>query len=106
MSISKKLTFQEAQELTDKLVQQLGGYWPPLGMLAAITEEVGELAREINALENIKKKKPTEAKKDLGEELADVIYGVVCVANHYNIDLGESYQKILQKFQVRDKTRF
>jgi len=102
----EKLTFYAAQMKTDELIRQLGGYWPPLGMLAAATEEIGELAREINSLEHIKKKKPSESQKAIGEELADTIYTLICLANHYNVDLGVEYEKILVKYANRDKNRF
>jgi NTP pyrophosphatase (non-canonical NTP hydrolase) len=102
----ENITFREAQDMTDELIQELGGYWPPFAMLASVMEEVGELAREINALEQIKKKKPSEKKNELGEELADTIYSLICIANHYQIDLGDQFQKIVQKYRERDQNRF
>jgi NTP pyrophosphatase (non-canonical NTP hydrolase) len=102
----EELTFKDAQRTTDELIQKLGGYWSPFAMLASVMEEVGELAREINALEKVKKKKPTEQKKELGEELADTLYSLICIANFYHVDLGDAYQKVLKKYQERDKNRF
>jgi len=70
-----QISLKKAQEIVDSWIDQFEeGYWPPLSMLASIVEEVGELAREINDLEGYKKKKVTEKKKNLGLELADVIF--------------------------------
>lgn len=102
----KNLTINQAQEETDKIIKELGGYWPPLAMLASITEEVGELAREINALEKIKKKKATEKEGNISEELADSLFSLICVANFYHIDLNLSFQQVLKKYHTRDQNRF
>jgi NTP pyrophosphatase (non-canonical NTP hydrolase) len=52
-------------------------------MLASLIEEVGELAREINAREKIKKKKETEPESDIGLEMADILFSLICLANYY-----------------------
>lgn len=104
--VEKKYTYTESQTDVDKLVNKMGGYWSPLAMLASITEEVGELAREINALEQIKPKKSTEKPKSIGEELGDTLYSIICVANHYSVDLGEELKNVLKKYTIRDKDRF
>jgi NTP pyrophosphatase (non-canonical NTP hydrolase) len=75
-------------------------------MLAAITEELGEIAREINHLEKYKRKKETEDKKGLDIELGDIIFSIICLANHYKIDLGNSFKKTMEKYSNRDKGRF
>jgi NTP pyrophosphatase (non-canonical NTP hydrolase) len=100
------LKLSEWQQRVDILVKQMGGYWPPLGMLAALVEEVGEVARNINGLERIKAKKPTESHKELGEELADTIYALICIANHYKINLNTELERVLNKYAIRDKNRF
>jgi NTP pyrophosphatase (non-canonical NTP hydrolase) len=100
------ITMKDAQTMTDDLIQKLGGYWPPFAMLASVMEEVGEIAREINALEQIKKKKPTETRKAIGEELADALYSLICLANHYEVDLGEEFQYVIEKYRQRDINRF
>ena len=101
-----RYTLKEVQQQVDAFIQDHGGYWPPLSMLASITEEVGELAREINALEQIKTKKPTELPKPIGEELADTLFSVICVANFYEVDITREFKQIMQKYQERDKDRF
>ena len=98
--------FSDAQKEVDLLVQQMGGYWSPLAMLASVVEEVGELAREINALEKIKIKKPEEKLKPIDEELADTLFSIICIANNYQVDLGDSLEKVLEKYRKRDKHRF
>jgi len=90
----------------DDFVKKHGGYWPPLSMLSAVMEEIGELAREINQIEGFKPKKSTERKIDLGEELADIMFAIICLANYYNIDLNEKLIQCIDKYQKRDATRF
>ena len=99
-------TLKEVQQLVDDFIQEHGGYWPPLSMLASVTEEVGELAREINALEQIKLKKPSEPRNSIGEELADTLFSVICVANYYNVDLAQEFKRVMYKYQERDRDRF
>jgi len=99
-------TLRDLQVEVDLLIKDFGGYWPPFAMLASITEEVGELAREINAFEGIKKKRNGDIKVNIGEELADTIFSLICVANHYKIDVTEEFAAVLNKYQIRDKDRF
>ena len=72
----------EIQEMVDKWIHEHGGYWPPLSMICAAMEELGEIAREINSLEGYKPKKPGLKDSRLGEELADLLYSTICIANH------------------------
>ena len=109
-------TLKEIEKKVDELIQKMGGYWAPLSMLASIIEEVGELAREINALEEVKPKKAqnleTQADikansiQNIGEELSDLLFSLVCVANYFKIDLTLNFDKILKKYEIRDKNRF
>lgn len=104
--MNKNISLLEHQKLIDKWIVAHGGYWPPLSMLSAIVEEVGELAKEINHLEGHKPKKTDEAEKNLGEELADVIFSISCVANYYKIDLNRELSLVIDKFTKRDSKRF
>lgn len=91
----------------DNYIQQFeSGYFSPLGQVARLTEEMGELAREINHQYGEKKKKPAEKEKKIEEELGDVFFVLVCLANSLNIDLTESIDSSLEKFNIRDKNRF
>jgi NTP pyrophosphatase (non-canonical NTP hydrolase) len=83
-----------------------GGYWSPHANLARIAEEVGELARLINHLYGPKPKKASEAAQELGEELADLVFAIICVANSQGIDLGESLESALVKVWARDRDRY
>ena len=94
------------KEVDDWISQYKLGYFKPLEILARLTEEVGEVAREINHMFGPKKKKPTEAKADLAMELGDVIYTVVCLANSLDIDLDKAFEKVMHKINSRDKDRW
>ena len=104
--IREKDTIKNIQEKIDDWIKNHGGYWPPFAMLSAITEELGELAREINDLEGFKPKKSKKKKGSLGEELADLLFSIICVANHYDIDLTSSLERVILKFTKRDANRF
>ncbi|MFX0074455.1 MAG: nucleotide pyrophosphohydrolase [Candidatus Hermodarchaeota archaeon] len=99
-------TLGEYQKIIDTWILDHGGYWSPLSMLSAIVEEVGELAKEVNRLEGYKPKKPDEPKIDIGEELADVVFSVICVANYYKINMNRELSLVIEKFTKRDSNRF
>ena len=82
------------------------GYFPPLVNLARLTEEVGELARELNHRFGPKTKKPDEAEGDIALELADVLFVVVVLANQLEIDLDLALSRTLEKYQIRDADRW
>ena len=94
---------KDVHEFTGQFSPQ---YWPPLEMMARLTEETGEVAREISHLYGNKKKKPGEETKGLGGELADVIFTVGCIANIHNIDLGEEWERMIDKLYKRDSGRY
>ena len=100
-------TIHQAQQIVDDWITQFEeGYWPPLSMLASIVEEIGELAREINHLEEIKKKKSSEPDSDLGMEMADILFSLICLANNYNINLEDNFKKVMLKYDSRDENRW
>ena len=100
-------TMHQLQADVDAWIQGPGGgYWSPHVNLARIAEEVGELARLINHLYGPKPKKPEEAPQELGEELADILFLLICVANSEGIDLEASLQQVLDKVWKRDLNRF
>ncbi len=99
--------FKEAQKELDDWAQGLAEpYWPALSQLAALSEEVGEVARLLNHIYGSKPKKPEEAKQELGGEVMDVIFAAMCIANKHGIDLDEEFQKKMDKCKGRDKDRF
>lgn len=101
------LKMKEMQQEVDKYINQFEvGYFSPLASLARLTEEVGELAREINHQYGEKQKKATEPEKALAEELGDVLFVIITLANSLEIDLEEAFALVMAKFNKRDKYRF
>jgi NTP pyrophosphatase (non-canonical NTP hydrolase) len=100
-------TLKESQEIVDKYISQFKeGYFSPLAMLARLTEELGELAREINHYYGEKPKKTTEGSKTIDEELGDLFFVLICLANSLNIDMDEALTTVMKKFNTRDKDRW
>ena len=81
-------------------------YWSPLSILARLYEECGEFARLVNHIYGEKKKKRSEAKQGLEDEIGDIIYTLICFANSNNIDLDRAIKKSFAKVTKRDKNRF
>ena len=99
--------FKDAQKTLDEWAQGYEEpYWTPLSQLAALTEEVGEVARLLNHLYGSKPKKQEEAKQELGGEIMDVIFAAMCLANAQGIDLDTEFKKKMEKCYGRDKDRF
>lgn len=99
------MEIKEAQKQVDDWISQFEvGYWPPLSQLAALVEEVGEAAREINHIEGSKVKR--SGKENLESELGDVLFALICIANSYNISLVDAFKKTMSKYDKRDKTRW
>lgn len=91
----------------DKWISQFEeGYWKPSSMMLRLTEEVGELAREINHRYGEKPKKPGEPEGDLALELADILFIVMCMANSLQIDLEKAFAEMMNKYRVRDGNRW
>ena len=101
------MTVAEAQERVDAYISQFAeGYFPPLAMLARLTEELGELAREVSHTYGPKPKKPGEAPGSVSEELGDLFFVLVCFANAVHVDLSEALDTVLEKYAVRDAGRW
>jgi NTP pyrophosphatase (non-canonical NTP hydrolase) len=100
-------TIGEFQTEVDAWIRAVGGgYWSPHANLARIAEEVGELARLINHLHGPKPKKSSEASQELSEELADIVFAIICLANSQGIDLGASLAQVIDKVWNRDRDRY
>jgi NTP pyrophosphatase (non-canonical NTP hydrolase) len=97
---------KDLQKLVDKWAVKNGGYWKPHAILARMMEEVGELAREVNHRFGPKKKKSSEEEKELGDEMADIIFTLMCLANSQKIDLDKHFKAMMQKLNSRDKDRW
>ncbi|GIO55245.1 nucleotide pyrophosphohydrolase [Paenibacillus cellulositrophicus] len=97
----------EMQREVDRYISQFKeGYFSPLSMLARMSEEVGELAREVNHRFGEKPKKPSEADNSIELELGDILFITMCFANSLGIDLTEAHDKVMHKFNTRDKDRW
>ncbi len=75
-------------------------------MMARLTEETGELAREVNHYYGEKPKKASEKENTIEEELGDIIFVIACFANSLEIDLSESFDMAMSKIETRDKDRW
>ena len=98
---------KDAQRSVEEWISQFEeGYWPPLANLARLMEEVGELARLVNHRFGTKPKKPDEGKQEMAEELADVLFVILCLANEQRIDLDEAFERVMEKYHLRDGERW
>jgi len=99
--------FKPIQAEVDEWISQFKeGYFEPLPMLARLTEEVGELARVLMHRYGGKKPKPGEALGDVGEEIADAMFVLICLANSLEIDLDEKFATMMAKYRARDAERW
>ncbi|MGG4550085.1 nucleotide pyrophosphohydrolase [Rossellomorea marisflavi] len=102
-----KKTMEQMQNDVDAYISQFKeGYFSPLAMMARLTEELGELAREINHYYGEKPKKDSETEKAIDEELGDLLFVVICLANSLGISLEDAHDRVMEKFNTRDKDRW
>ena len=100
------LTIRNAQQQVDEWIKTYGvKYFSELTNMAILTEEVGEVARIISRKYGEQSFKDKEAEKDLGDELADVLFVLVCIANQTGVDLDEAFRKNILKKTSRDQDR-
>ena len=100
------MTIEEAQQKIDKWIKEYGvRYFNELTNMAILTEEVGEVARIISRKYGEQSFKPSDKNKDLSDELADVLWVVICLANQTGIDLTEALEKNIEKKTIRDFER-
>lgn len=95
------LTVSGAQSAVDASIQALGGYWPPLANLARLFEECGELARAVNQTHGPKPVKSDESAASLEEELGDVLYITLVLANNLGLDAGQALAGALARATKR-----
>ncbi len=101
------MTLKDVQKKVDDWVTQYKiGYWEPLEILARLTEETGEVARELNHRFGPKKKKDSEDNKELAVEIADIIFTLSCLANSLDLNLDEAFDEVMDKCYSRDKDRW
>lgn len=100
------MNIEDAQKAVDEWIKEHGvRYFNELTNMAQLTEEVGEVARIIARRYGEQSEKESDKSKDLGEELADVVFVVLCLANQTGIDLQEAFDRKLKKKSIRDKNR-
>ena len=100
------ITINEAQKLVDNWIQTIGvRYFSELTNMAILTEEVGELARIIARKYGDQSSKDSDENFDPGDEMADIFWILLCLANQTGVDLNEAFSKNMEKKTNRDKER-
>jgi NTP pyrophosphatase (non-canonical NTP hydrolase) len=100
------MTLENAQQQVDEWIKTHGvRYFNELTNMVMLTEEVGEVARIIARRYGEQSEKESDKKKDLGDEMADVLFVLICLANQTGVNLTEALQKNLDKKTNRDKNR-
>ena len=101
-----EISIREAQEKVDQWIRTYGvRYFNELTNMAILTEEVGEVARLIARTYGEQSFKESDKKHDLGDEMADVLWFLICLANQTGIDVTVGFYKNLKKKTARDKDR-
>jgi NTP pyrophosphatase (non-canonical NTP hydrolase) len=101
------MTLRDSQTRVDAWISQFEeGYFHPLTNLARLSEEVGELAREVNHRFGQKTKKREEPAGDMALEMADILFVLICMANREGIDLQEAFDRMMTKVEGRDAERW
>lgn len=104
--LNADITLAELQEIVDEWIKTVGvRYFNELTNMAVLTEEVGEVARIIARKYGEQSFKDSDLEKDLGDELADVLWVLVCLANQTGVNLTDAFKRNLQKKSSRDKSR-
>ncbi len=101
-------TLHEMQQEVGHLIQDEwhSHYWTPLSSLARLTEEVGELAREINHYYGEKPKKAGEEQGAIASEMGDILFILSSLANSLDIDLDDAFSEVMAKYRQRDAQRW
>ena len=91
------MEIKEAQKKVDEVIKEYGGYWEPLSMMARITEEIGELARALNLKHGGKRSKFDGDGRDVEEELSDIMFTLLAIANSQEIELEKEFVDKIEK---------
>lgn len=104
--MQEDLSIKEAQEKVDHWIKTIGvRYFSELTNMAMLTEEVGEVARIIARRYGEQSEKESDKNKDLGDEMADVLWVLLCLANQTGVDLTAAFHRNMEKKSIRDKDR-
>lgn len=100
------MTIQESQQTVDNWIKTIGvRYFSELTNMVLLTEEVGELARIIARTYGEQSFKKSDEDRNIGDEMADILFVLICLANQTGVNLEEAFQKNLEKKTIRDKDR-
>ena len=101
-----EITINQAQVVVDEWIKKVGvRYFNELTNTALLMEEVGELARIVARRYGEQSQKPNEENQDLGDEIADVLFVLICLANQTGVDLTAAFEKNIEKKTLRDAKR-
>lgn len=101
------MSLTDCQHRVDTWISQFeAGYFHPLTNMTRLSEEVGELAREVNHRFGQKTRKADEPEGDMAMEMADILFVLICMANREGIDLQESFDRMIAKVEGRDADRW
>ncbi len=104
--MAEEITLRDVQRRVDEWIRDVGvRYFSELTNLAQLVEEVGEVARILSRTCGDQSSKPSDAEADLADELADVLFVVVCLANQTGVDLTAAFERNLAKKTARDRDR-
>lgn len=102
----KEITIQQAQQQVDEWIKTVGvRYFSELTNMAILTEEVGELARIMARTYGDQSFRESDKEKDMADEMADILWVLICLANQTGVDLTDALQKNFEKKSSRDKDR-
>lgn len=102
----QNITINEAQKMVDEWIKTIGvRYFSELTNMVVLTEEVGELARIMARKYGDQSFKKSDEKYNLADEMADVLWVLICLANQTGVDLNEAFLKNMEKKTIRDKKR-
>lgn len=100
-------TLSDVQRDVDEFISQFQeGYFHPMTLVVRLTEELGELAREVNHHYGEKQKKTTEPEGNIALELGDMLFVMACLANQLHLSLDDAHTAVMEKFRTRDADRF
>ena len=100
------MTLQEAQDRVDRWIKEVGvRYFSELTNLAQLVEEVGELSRLMSRTYGDQSFKPADRRSSIDDELADILFVIICLANQTGVDLSDALSKNLEKKTLRDIQR-
>src|SRR5687768_2231125 len=103
---TKEITLRQAQDTVDKWIKEVGvRYFSELTNLGILMEEVGELSRLMVRKFGDQSFKNSDTGKELADEMADVLWVLICLANQTGVDLTEAFKKNMEKKTLRDKER-